>query len=181
MNAIASLTLALLVASKPLLAADEHAKPDPLARVKWLSGHWVGTGEGEPGASAAQRDIECVLGCRYLRVDGRSVYPKQQKNPKGEVHTAMDMWSFDRKRERLVLRTFDNLGFVTTYVEDPAASREGTLVLVAEHLENVPAGWKARYTYTFVPPDEFRELFELDPSGKGFQPYTSNRFMRVER
>ncbi|WP_313918158.1 hypothetical protein [Tahibacter sp.] len=33
--------------------------------------------------------------------------------------------------------------------------------------------------YTFVPPDEYRELFELDPNGKGFQPYTSNRFLRV--
>jgi len=42
----------------------------------------------------------------------------------------------------------------------------------------VPAGWKARYTYDFLGPDEYQERFELDPDGKGFQPYTFNRFLR---
>ncbi len=62
--------------------------------------------------------------CRYLHVDGQSVYPKQEKNPKGEIHTSMDIWSVDRRRGALVLRTFDNLGFVTTYVEDAGAGTE---------------------------------------------------------
>lgn len=164
-----------------LARADEPAakKPDPLARLKWLQGHWAGTGEGEPGVSAAERRIACAMNCRYLRVEGRSVYTKQDKNPKGETHESMDVWSFDRGRSKWVLRTFDSLGFVTTYAEDPSAGTATTMVVVAEHLENVPSGWRARYTYTFVPPDEYRELFELDPNGKGFQPYTSNRFLRV--
>jgi hypothetical protein len=160
------------------LAAAE-AETDPLEDLGWLVGNWVGVGEGEPGRSASERRVACVLACRYLRFDGRSVYPRQDKNPKGETHLQIDMWSFDRRRQKLVLRTFDNLGFVTTYVQDDAGGAQGKLVLVAEHLENVPAGWKARYTYTFVPPDEYRELFELDPNGKGYQPYTSNRFLRV--
>lgn len=50
---------------------------------------------------------------------------------------------------------------------------------VVTHLENVPPGWHARYTYTFAQPDEYRELFELDPNGKGFRPYTATRFLRV--
>lgn len=129
--------------------------------------------------SAAERRIECALNCRYLRVAGRSVYPKQEKNRQGEIHESMDVWSFDRARNRWVLHTFDSLGFTTTYTEDPSAGSETTLVLVAEHLENVPPGWRARFTYTFVPPDEYRELFELDPNGKGFHPHTSNRFLRV--
>jgi hypothetical protein len=162
------------------VAAKEPPKPDALARLHWLQGHWVGTGEGEPGTSATEREIACVLDCKYLRVDGRSVYPRQEKNQKGEIHASMDMWSHDRARDRLILRTFDTLGFVTTYVEDPAAGKDDTLVLVAEHLENVPAGWKARYTYTFVAPDEFQELFELDPGGKGYETYVRNRFLRVK-
>jgi hypothetical protein len=171
----------LAAISASALAATDQSKPDPLAKVLWLQGHWAGIGEGEPGTSATERHIECALNCRYLRVDGRSVYPKQEKNAKGEIHLAMDMWSFDRKRGKLVLRTFDSLGFTTTYAQDTAASTENTVVMVAEHLENVPAGWQARYTYTFVPPDEYRELFELDPNGKGFQTYVSNRFLRVEK
>jgi hypothetical protein len=160
-------------------AQAEEPKPDPLAKLHWLQGDWAGIGEGEPGTSASERHIECTLHCRYLRADAQSVYPKQEKNAKGEIHRSMDMWSFDRKRNKLVLRTFDTLGFTTTYVQDEAASTETKLVLVAEHLENVPTGWQARYTYTFVPPDEYHELFELDPNGKGFQTYVLNRFLRV--
>ena len=170
----------LAVISSSAFAAADASKPDPLAKVAWLQGHWAGVGEGEPGTSATERHIQCALSCRYLRVDGRSVYPRQEKNAKGEIHQSMDMWSFDRKRGKLVLRTFDNLGFTTTYVEDAEAGNETTLVMIAEHLENVPTGWQARYTYTFAPPNEYRELLELDPNGKGFQTYVSNRFLRVE-
>jgi hypothetical protein len=165
----------------PSSSSADTPKPDALKALHWLQGHWVGTGDGEPGISAADRRISCTLKCRYLRVKGRSVYPKQEKNPKGEIHDSMDMWSFDRARKILVLRTFDSMGFTTTYAQDQAASTETRVILVAEHLENVPSGWKARYTYTFIPPDEFHELFELDPDGKGFQSYSSNRFMRVSQ
>lgn len=176
------LLLCLAATASTAETTKDQSKPksDPLARLHWLQGHWVGVGEGEPGQSAADRHIACQMKCRYLHVDGQSVYPKQEKNPKGEIHTSMDIWSVDRRRGALVLRTFDNLGFVTTYVEDAGAGTETSLVLIAENFENVPAGWKARYTYTFLPPDEYRELFELDPNGKGFQPYTSNRFLRVD-
>lgn len=168
------------VASSSVVSAADASKPDPLAKVAWLQGRWAGVGEGEPGTSATERHIQCALSCRYLRVDGRSVYPKQEKNAKGEIHQAMDIWSFDRKRSKLVLRTFDNLGFTTTYVEDTEAGNDTMLVMTAEYMENVPAGWQARYTYTFAPPNEYRELFELDPNGEGFQTYVSNRFLRVE-
>lgn len=63
---------------------------------------------------------------------------------------------------------------------DKAASSNERLVLVAEHLENIPPGWRARYTYTFKPPDEYHEMLELDANGKGFERYVSNRFLRVE-
>lgn len=167
--------LAMLAA--PLRA--QETKEDPLAVVSMLAGHWVGVGEGEPGLSAAVRHAEHAHGGRYLRIEGRSVYPKQDKNKRGEVHTQTDYWSYDRGRKLLKLRQFDNLGFISTYVEDKAASRPGHLVLVSEQLENVPTGWKARYTYEFVSADEYRERFELD-GGKGLQLYTFNRFLRVQ-
>ena len=179
MNRFAATLLVASVAAG-LPAETIAAESTPLAKLEWLTGHWVGIGEGDPGRSATQRSIDCVLECKYLRVDGRSVYPKQEKNPKGETHVSMDMWSFDRARKKLVLRTFDNLGFVTTYVQEESASSDTTLVLVAEHLENVPTGWRARYTYTFAPPNEYHELFELASKDKEFKPYVTNRFLRVD-
>jgi hypothetical protein len=52
-------------------------------------------------------------------------------------------------------------------------------VLESEQMENVPTGWRARYTYSLVSADGFRELFELNPDGNGFKPYVTGRYMRV--
>jgi len=168
--------LALLSAASASLA--QPARPDPLAPFAPLVGDWTGVGEGEPGTSAARRHAERIHDGRFIRIKGRSVYPKQEKNKSGEVHTSTDVWSYDKARKLIMLRQFDSLGFVSTYAQDKAASRESHIVLVSEHLENVPAGWKARYTYDLLAPDEYREHFELDPDGKGFKTYVLGRYLR---
>lgn len=151
---------------------------DLLAPVASLVGDWTGVGEGEPGTSAAKRHAERVHGGPFIRVEGRSVYPKQEKNKAGEVHTSTDVWSYDKARKAIMLRQFDSLGFASTYAQDKAASRDGHIVLVSEHLENVPPGWKARYTYDLISAEEYREHFELDPDGKGFRTYVLGRYLR---
>lgn len=166
----------LLLGPAPSLA--QQTRTDGLAPVAQLVGDWTGVGEGQPGTSAATRHAVRVHDGRYIRIEGRSVYPKQEKNKSGEVHTSTDVWSYDRARKLIVLRQFDNLGFVSTYVQDVAASRDGHVVLVSEHIENVPTGWKARYTYDFVSAEDYREHFELDPDGKGFRTYVLGRYLR---
>lgn len=168
-----ALTMCLLSSTATAQTADG------LAEMRWLIGDWTGKGEGEPGISTSKRHAEAILGNRYLRVNGRSEYPKQERNPKGEVHAEMDMWSYDRARKAIVLRQFDTLGFVSTYVLDRAASTPDRWVLNAEHLENVPQGWRARYTFTRKSATEYEEMLELDGDGKGFRPYVTNRFLRV--
>jgi hypothetical protein len=159
-------------------AAAQGQTPDPLAPVAGLVGDWTGVGEGAPGASAATRHVTRIQDGRFIMLEGRSVYPKQEKNKAGEVHTSFDIWSYDKARKRIVLRQFDNLGFVSTYVQDPAAGADRRIVLTSEHLENAPAGWKGRYTYEFIGADEYREHFELDPDGKGLKTYVLGRYLR---
>lgn len=154
--------------------------PDELADLRWLVGDWRGIGQGEPGTSASERHIDSFLGGRYIRASGSSVYPKQEKNPRGEVHEQMDLWSYDRARGSVVLRTFDTLGFSCTFVLDRAASSAGRWVLNAESLENVPKGLQARYIYTRPSENEYHEVLELDMDGKGFKPYVTNRFLKAE-
>jgi len=170
--------IVLVFAASPSLAREK--KSDGLAPVAWLAGDWTGVSEGDPGIAASERHAKRVHNDRFVMVEGRSVYPKQEKNKSGEVHTQIDIWSFDRLRNLIVLREFDSLGFVSTYVQDRAASTEGRIVLVSEHLENVPAGLKARYTYTFRAPNEYHEFFELDGDGQGLKPYVSGKFLRAE-
>ena len=175
------LRVALLILALGFVPGIRAAEPSQgLAELRWLIGEWRGVGEGEPGTSASERHADSFLEGRYLRVSGRSVYPRQPKNPKGEIHGQLDIWSYDRARQSIVLRQFDTLGFVSTYVLDKAASSANRWVLVAESLENVPKGMKARYTYTRASADEYQEVLELDADGTGFKPYVSNRFLKVE-
>jgi hypothetical protein len=162
----------------PSVAAAQAPAVDRLAPVAWLVGQWEGVGEGQPGTSASTRQAERLHGQRFIMIRGRSVYPRQEVNRSGDVHGQLDIWSFDRARNLLVMRQFDTLGFVSTYVQDRAASVEGGIVLISEQMENVPAGWRARYTFTHPAPDEYHELFELD-SGSGYQRYVFNRFLRT--
>lgn len=167
-----------LIAISPLLNSAEP-KVDGLAELRWLVGEWRGIGEGDPGTSGSERHIDSFLDGKYIRAAGRSVYPKQEKNPKGEIHEELDVWSFDRARSVIVFRQFDTLGFVGTYVLDKASSTADRWVLTAESLENVPKGWKARYIITRKSNDEYHEQLELDPDGKGFKPYVTNRFLKM--
>lgn len=172
------LSLAVFVFTSSPQAA-EQPKADGLAELRWMIGEWRGVGQGDPGTSGSERHIDSYLDGKYVRSQGRSVYPKQEKNPKGEIHAQLDLWSYDKARGAIVLRQFDTLSFVGTYVLDKAASGPDRWVLVAESLENVPKGWKARYVFTRKSDDEYHEMLELDPDGKGFQPYVTNRFLRV--
>lgn len=173
------MALSALMAIGSLAALPTGAQEDPLGRVAALAGRWTGIGEGVPGTSAAQRTYLRDLNGRFVRAEARSVYPKQEKNAKGEVHDSLSLWSYDKARKLLVLRVFDSLGFASTYVQDRSASSTDVIVLESEQLENVPSGWRARYTYSLISQDEFRELFELNPDGKGFKPYVSGRYLRT--
>jgi hypothetical protein len=172
------LSLVLLMFCASVDASADDTKTDPLSAVAWIVGDWSGLGEGEPGVSASARHVQRTHGSQFIVVEGRSVYPKQEKNKLGEVHTSTDIWSFDKARGLLVMRQFDSLGFASTYVQDTTASTEGQIVLSSEQLENVPKGWSARYTYTYIAPDEYRELFELNTGKKGFQTYVAGKFLR---
>lgn len=169
---------ALLILVPAAVAAGEETA-DPLAPIAALAGDWTGGGEGEPGKSTATRHIVRGHGDHFIVAEGRSVYAPQEKNPKGETHTSTDTFSYDRARKLIVLRTFGSLGFVSTYVEDAAASTPGHLVLVSEGFENVPPGFKERYAYDFSP-DSYREHFELDWDGTGLRTYVMNEFMRAQ-
>ena len=82
----------------------------------------------------------------------------------------MSMISYDTARKLFVFRQFHTEGFVNTYVQQPATD-EKTIVFVSEAIENIPAGYRARETYTILSRDEFTERFEIAEPGKDFELY----------
>jgi hypothetical protein len=145
-----------------------------------MVGEWEGESEGQPGKGTVRRTYGFVLRDRFLFEQNVSTYPPQPKNEKGEVHEHRSFFSHDRGRGTLVLRQFHQEGFVNQYALRPRGPSD-PLVFESEALENVPAGWKARETYTVLSPDEFVEVFELAPSGGPFEVYGTTRFRRVRR
>jgi len=151
---------------------------DPLQPLAFLIGRWEGTSEGQPGAAKVQREYTRVLNSRFIRGQNQSVYPPQEKNPKGETHEDLGIFSFDTSRRRAILRQFHVEGFVNQYVAD-LDPQLGKLVFTSEAIENIPPGWRARETYVVLGPEEFEQVFELAGPGKPFELYSRARLKRV--
>ena len=49
---------------------------------------------------------------------------------------------------------------MNTYVQQPTGD-DKTIVFVSEAIKNIPAGYRARETYTILSHDEFTERFEI--------------------
>jgi hypothetical protein len=158
------------------LAAQNTAAPDVWQPLRFLPGAWEGTVSGQPGNGTCRREYRFVLNNQFLEVRNKSTYAAQPKNPKGEVHEDWGMISHDRARARFVLRQFHIEAFVNQYVAEPVAGKP--LVFVSESIENIPAGFRARETYTVTGPDSFTERFEIAEPGKDFELYSETRFTR---
>lgn len=174
--------LALLIAVLlPLLAyAQQAPSKSPLDPLKFFVGRWQGTSKGEPGDGAGEREYEFVLGGKFLQAKNKTVYPPQQKNPKGEVHEDLGLYSYDSTEERFVYRQFHIEGFVNEYVEQARTHDGKTLMFVTERVENLPEGWRARETYKIINRDEYTEIFEVAPPQKEFAIYSESRWKRVK-
>lgn len=164
--------------SVPVSAQEVTPKPDRFGPLRFFAGTWRGEQAGQPGQGTAERTYQFILNDRFLQETNTSTYPPQEKNPKGEVHRHMSLISFDGTRRLFVFRQFHTEGFVNTYVQQPT-SNDRTLLFVSEALENVPAGYRARETYTIAGRDEFTERFEIAEPGKDFELYSEAHLKRI--
>ena len=170
--------LAIALAGATMAGQDRAAAPDRFAPIRFLAGAWKGEQSGRPGKGTVERTSDFILADRFLHEKNTSTYAQQEKNPKGEVHHHMSVIGYDQGRKRLVFRQFHVEGFVVTYVHEPGADAT-RVVFVSEAIENIPAGWRARETYTILSRDEFRERFELAEPGKDFELYSEAHIKRV--
>lgn len=105
MRPIWRMTTAIILLSL-LATAQEFTAKSPFDPIRFFVGHWQGTTHDEPGQGKGERDYKFVLGGKFLRASNKTVYPPQEKNPKGEVHEDFGYFSYDRKRKKLLLRQF---------------------------------------------------------------------------
>jgi hypothetical protein len=158
--------------------AQTPPKTDRFGPLRFLVGTWRGDQAGQPGRGTAFRTYELILNDRFIQETNTSTYPPQDKNTPGEVHRHMSVISYDAGRKRFVLRQFHTEGFVNTYVQEPGTDPK-TIVFVSEAIENIPAGWRARETYTILTENEFTERFDLAEPGRDFALYSEAHLKRV--
>jgi hypothetical protein len=158
-------------------SAQTEPKPDVLQPLKYFLGSWTGTSQGQPGVGTYAREYRPALRGKFVNVTNRSTYLPQEKNPKGEVHEDWSMFSYDKARQKLVLRQFHVEGFVNQFVAE-ATGDPKTLRFVSESIENISPGHRARETYRIISDDEFAETFEIAEPGKDFEIYSEARLKR---
>ena len=177
-RARARLLFLLFLLPTTLNAQQQPANTTQLSALDPFIGRWQGTTDGRPGKGTVEREYTGILNSRFVQVRNRSSYPAQERNPKGEEHEDIGVFSEDRSRKRLVFRQFHVEGFVNEYLQ--VDSPTPTLVFETESIENIPAGWRARETYKLIGPDEFEEVFELSEPGKPFEVYSRTRLKRIK-
>ncbi len=171
--------LAILVLIIPAIPqAQTDQAESPLKAIRFLEGSWEGTGEGFSGKSAVTQDYDFILNDTYLQMKTRSVFEPQEKNPKGEVHEDMGVFSFDEARQAIVLRAFYVEGFVNTYVLSEVSEDGKILTFETESVENAPAGTKARLVFTRMGESELEQQFFVAFPGKELSCFSTNRLKK---
>lgn len=160
-------------------AATAQTKPDIWQPLRAFVGEWKGTGGGEPGRGDYSRSYRFIFEGKFIEVRNQTVYPKQAKNPKGEMHEDIGYISYDKVRKVFVFRQFHSEGFVNQYRLESISTDGKTIVFLSEALENLPAGFRSRETYRITGPDEFNETFEIAEPGEDFAIYSSVRLKRA--
>jgi hypothetical protein len=159
--------------------SDEH-RTDPWSPLRLFAGQWEGETRGRPGIGKTSRQYRFILNDRFLQINNKSIYPPQEKNPKGEIHEDIGFFSYDKYAKKLILRQFHVEGFINEFVLDTISQDGRTIVFVTTSIENLPAGWRARETYRVVREDEFIETFELAEPEKPFKNYLEIQFRRTK-
>jgi hypothetical protein len=171
-----ALTLILLLFSA--IASFSQAKTDVWKPLQQFIGEWKGTGGGQPGNGDYERSYKFIYDGKFIEVRNRSIYPKQEKNPNGEIHEDIGYISYDKTRKLFVLRQFHKEGFVNEYKLEGISADGKTIIFISESIENIPAGFRARETYQLNGDNQLTETFEIAAPGKDFEIYTKTYLKR---
>lgn len=180
---VAALVLLLAGSAVGVASSQQPSAAAPVdvwAPFRVFVGTWKGAGEGSPGAGTGVQTWAFILRGTYLQVQNKTTIAPSDKNPKGEVHEDMGVFSYDKTRQKYVLRQFHVEGFVNQYVLESLPAEGQPFVFVSESIENIPAGFRARLTYRFLDADTYEQTFDLAPPGQEFTCYSKGLMKRVK-
>lgn len=155
--------------------ATEAAAPDPMARLDFMAGEWVGDGwvELAPGRRSAFRSREVVtprLGGRVVVVEGRHTADIPGRPEPVVVHEAFGVLSHDGEDYRF--RAYQRDGREGSFDADVPEER----VLVWGHDD--PSRGRVRYTLRVTQDGAWNEVGESSDDGVAWRPFIELRLRR---
>src|SRR6266508_1912622 len=90
--------LAFLICTQFAFGSDPgQTQTDVWQPLRQFLGTWEGNVNGEPGTGKTERTYRFTLRDQFIQITNRSVYPPQEKNPKGEIHEDVGFISYDAR------------------------------------------------------------------------------------
>ncbi len=181
MNDVMRLNVYLLIfmlAFPAVLLAQADQNKDAWLPLRDLEGVWEGRGDGMSGFSRVTQTYQFILNGKFLQMKTKSIFKPQEKNPKGEIHEDLGIFSFDNARKKIILRGFYVEGFVNQYVLNEISEDGEIFSLLTEKIENAPEGTQAKLVFEILSSDEINQSFHVAFPGQEYTCFSVNRLKR---
>lgn len=163
-----------------MLSGISYGQENPFEKVGFVIGDWTGTGIGFGNeTSKIESSFQFVMDRKYIEVKNESQFAPTDKNPKGDHHIDKSFISFDKNRNLIVYRQFNNEGYFNQYLLNDSLSTETTLVLETEIIENFVPNGKAKWTIKKLNENEIETVFDVS-FGKEFSCFWTNKLIKKQ-
>nr|WP_321409604.1 hypothetical protein [uncultured Carboxylicivirga sp.] len=171
---------AILILGLFLSLGISFAQTNQFEKINFIIGDWSGTGSGfGNNKSKIESTFQLVMGGQYIEVKNESIFEPTEKNPDGEHHIDKGFISFDKSRNAIVFRQFNNEGFFNQYVLNDSISDAHTLVFETEYIENFVPNGKAKWTIRKINENEIETIFDVS-FGKDYTCFGTNKLLRKQ-
>lgn len=161
-----------------LVFGISFAQTHPFEPIDFIIGDWTGTGSGFGNSkSNIESNFHLVMDGKYIEVRNESKFEPTKKNPEGEHHIDHGFISFDKNRNLIVFRQFNNEGYYNQYVLNDSISSDNELVFETEFIENFVPNGKAKWTIRKLNENEIETVFDVS-FGKDYKCFGINKLIR---
>jgi hypothetical protein len=166
----------ILIAFLPVIGLGQNK----FDKFDFLIGNWQGVETGVSGDGIGYRTYSYELGENYIMEKNQSTFPKTDKNPKGEVHKDIGIFSYNSNKKEIIYRSFNIENFTNIFVLNDSLSNETKFVFITREIENNPGNWKARVIIEKISDAEFKEFFDIAMDGENFKSFLQNHWYKVK-
>lgn len=171
---------ALIVLGLLLAFGISFSQPNPFEKINFIIGDWTGTGSGFGNdKSKIESAYHFIMDGNYIEIRNESRFEPTEKNPEGEHHIDKGFISFDKSRNAIIFRQFNNEGYYNQYVLNDSISNKELLIFETEFIENFVPNGKAKWTIKKINENEIETVFDVS-FGKDYTCFGTNKLIRKQ-